>query len=124
MNEPLIVTIMEQARSFAASHSMAGSGSAFEAYEHLEEAKTKREELRRMVLAVIQERDALRAEIEGMWKQEPALYVQSNHFVQCRYSPYLGRICQQPMQGIQRIHSVALYLAPGAQPAEVLKRGP
>lgn len=58
------------------------------------------------------ERDALRAELEALRGQDPALYVQSNHFANAKVAPFLARICQQPLS---QIHTVPLYLAAGAQ---------
>ena len=57
------------------------------------------------LLARIAELEAERAERE---KQEPALYVQSNHFAQAKFSPFLARVCQQPIEGIA---TMPLYAA-------------
>lgn len=54
----------------------------------------------------IAELEAERAERE---KQEPVLYVQSNHFAQAKFSPILARVCQQPIEGIS---TLPLYAAP------------
>ena len=45
------------------------------------------------------ERSFLLSERASREKQEPALYVQSDHIVQAKFSPFLGRICQQPFDG-------------------------
>ena len=42
-------------------------------------------------------------------KQEPALYVQVNHFAQAKFSPFLARVCQQPIEGIS---TLPLYADP------------
>lgn len=56
--------------------------------------------------ARVAELEAERAERE---KQEPALYVQSNHFAQAKFSPILARVCQQPIEGIS---TLPLYADP------------
>jgi len=55
------------------------------------------------------ERDALAARLAELEGQEPALYVQSNHVSCAKYSPFLGRICQQPFDGI---HQTAYFARP------------
>ena len=55
--------------------------------------------------ARVAELEAERAERE---KQEPALYVQSNHFAQAKFSPFLARVCQQPIEGVA---TMPLYAA-------------
>lgn len=52
---------------------------------------------------------SLEAERASREKQEPALYVQSDHIVQAKFSPFLGRICQQPFDGPPMTR---LYAAP------------
>ena len=36
-------------------------------------------------------------------EREPALYVQVNHFAQAKFSPFLARVCQQPIEGISTL---------------------
>lgn len=61
------------------------------------------------------ERDALASKLAELEGQEPALYVQSNHVSCAKYSPFLGRICQQPFDGI---HQTAYFARPiPAEPA-------
>lgn len=55
------------------------------------------------------ERDALAAKLAELEGQEPALYVQSSHVSCAKYSPFLGRICQQPFDGI---HQTAYFARP------------
>ena len=54
------------------------------------------------------EAEARVAELERA-EQEPALYVQSNHFAQAKFSPFLALVCQQP---IEVIATMPLYAAP------------
>lgn len=49
------------------------------------------------------ERDALAAKLAELEGQKPALYVQSDHVRHAKFSPFLGRICQQPFDGISQI---------------------
>lgn len=92
MNEPLIATIMAQAQVFASSWSIVGS--RFEAENQLEQAEGEKKELRRMVLELIAERDALRgwkelakqyrAELDALKSQNPvAWYYTTNDAWDC-----------------------------------------
>lgn len=56
--------------------------------------------------ARVTELEAERAERE---RQGPDLYVQSNHFAKARFSPFLARVCQQPIEGIA---TAPFYAAP------------
>ena len=60
------------------------------------------------------ERNFLLSERASREKQEPALYVQSDHIVQAKFSPFLGRICQQPFDGPQmtRLYAATPVAAP------------
>jgi len=111
--------IMEQAQVFASAWSVVGG--PFDGGDAMEVAAQDKAELKRMVGVLAAERDALvaklkdaehdrdefrrvmngfaekMAELEG---QEPALFVQSSHISCAKYSPFLGRICQQPFDGI------------------------
>lgn len=73
----------------------------------LKDAEHDRDEFRRVMNGFAEKM----AELEG---QEPALYVQSDHVRHAKCSPFLGRICQQPFDGISQI---AYYARPAhAQP--------
>ncbi len=48
-------------------------------------------------------------QLAALAKQEPALYVQSNHFSNAKFAPFLARICQQPMEGVS---AMELYAQP------------